>query len=180
MKMRRNISIWPPRRPWRRPRRQIRLFWLIMRTFMLVIVLGIGGMLSVIGLVAWKSASDSDTQYGPPRSERMYAETLANYYVARGHSWRGVDRYLEDFTPPGPMRPPVAVVVDARSRVVASLDNDITIGQMLESPPLESGVPIIVRGNQVGTMLLWSSSFDARRHGPADGPWLLLAGECWR
>ncbi|NOK61659.1 MAG: hypothetical protein GFH27_549313n67 [Chloroflexi bacterium AL-W] len=139
--------------------------------FILVIILGVCGMMGFFGLAVagFRDAADDEFDYDFQRTERAYAATLADYYVARGNSWRDLDQRLNDmFT--GPFFSNFAVIDEDR-RVVASVNSSLSIGQTIESTwTPKHGVPIEVRGDQVGTLILRTDMHPSDVGPPGDPP----------
>ncbi|MFN2269431.1 MAG: sensor histidine kinase [Anaerolineae bacterium] len=126
------------------------LFWKLMIAFAVVILVGIGGALLVAGRVAdaeFRRYAGSENRW-----EDTVAE-LADYYAANG-SWDGVEAVL--FPGQGRGRsqgsgPPVRLV-DADGLIVASR-SEFDVGQEASARDLRAGLPILVDGEQVGTLL---------------------------
>jgi signal transduction histidine kinase len=126
------------------------LFWKLMVAFAVVILVGIGGAL----LVAGRVAEAEFRRYAG--SENRWEDTvadLADYYAANG-SWGGVEVVL--FPGQGRGRgqssgPPVRLV-DADGLIVASR-SESDVGQEPSAGELRAGLPILVDGEQVGTLL---------------------------
>lgn len=134
-------------------RRSMLLFWVVLRAFILVIVLSICGMLAffitVIDLTNHNEGFVRDFR----QPAFTYADALTDYYIDQGNSWAGVDQQLHRF--------PVVIVVDERRQVVGSLDPALPPGQVLERRELVGGIPIIVQGQRVGTVLPWQLGQDS-------------------
>jgi two-component system OmpR family sensor kinase/two-component system sensor histidine kinase BaeS len=151
-----------------------RLFWIMLAAFALVIVLGVGGMVTFFSLATasmWhQMAADSAVWSGPvapavpraPREPSMgeppaqwprmsteeWAALLAASYEAHGRSWAEVEREVP---------PPVwagYVLVDERGRVIASNTRSYEVGDSAHKRDIEAGTPIIARGDRVGTLLI--------------------------
>jgi two-component system OmpR family sensor kinase/two-component system sensor histidine kinase BaeS len=138
-----------------------RLFWSILVAFALVIGLGVCGMLGFVGLAfagVWQPAMMRDTFQ---ETQRSYASSLGDYYIAHGNSWAGVDQRLDGPPFAGPGGFFSYTVADGSGNVIASNDQR-QIGKQLDGGTLVRGVPIEVRGERVGTFFL--------RSGPAAGP----------
>ena len=73
-----------------------RIFWTLLASFALVIVLGICGMLGFIGLVLSGVWQPSSVRESFDATERGYGVILGDYYVANGNSWLGVEQRLDD------------------------------------------------------------------------------------
>jgi signal transduction histidine kinase len=126
------------------------LFWKLMVVFAVVILVGIGGALLVAGRVA-------DAEFRRyAGSENRWEDTVADlsgYYAANG-SWDGVEVVL--FPGQGRGRsqasgPPVRLA-DADGLIVASR-SESDLGQEAGAGDLRAGLPILVGGEQVGTLL---------------------------
>src|SRR5689334_20835346 len=100
-----------------------RLFWSILIAFALAIGLSVCGMLVFIGLAAsgvWQPAMIRDT-FG--ETQRSYAASLADYYVAHGNSWSGIDQRFDSPPFAGPNGGFISyTLADTSGRVVASSD----------------------------------------------------------
>jgi two-component system sensor histidine kinase BaeS len=129
------------------------LFWKLMAAFAVVILIGIGGAL----LLASRTTEVEFRRYAHGdevgRWEEVAAD-LADYYAARG-SWDGVEAVL----PGGRGRgrgagggPPLRLA-DARDRIVAG-QAGAPVGEMATAEELRDGLPIVVDGQQAGTLLL--------------------------
>jgi hypothetical protein len=73
-----------------------RLFWIMLLSFALVIVLSVCGMLGFFGLVfsgRWQPAAVTE---GFQSFQRNYALSLGDYYEANGDSWAGVEKRLAE------------------------------------------------------------------------------------
>jgi len=129
------------------------LFWKLMVAFAVVILTGIGGAL----LLAGRTTEVEFRRYAHGgevgRWEEVTAD-LADYYAARG-SWDGVEAVL----PGGRGRgggagggPPLRLA-DAQDRIVAGQAGAL-VGEMATAEELRNGLPIVVDGQQAGTLLL--------------------------
>jgi two-component system OmpR family sensor kinase/two-component system sensor histidine kinase BaeS len=128
-----------------------RLFWTMLLAFTLVIVSGICGM---VGFFVVSAAAFRD--WGPSRddgqrAERAYAEALADYYIAHGGSWEGLDRRVDDLL--GGAFFFKFAVVDNDGRIVASADPALQPGQQVNTNQIARGEPIEARGERVGTLI---------------------------
>jgi len=128
------------------------LFWKLMTAFTVVIMIGIGGAL----LLAGRTTEVEFRRYAHggdmSRREGMVAD-LADYYATRG-SWEGVETVLEREHGRGHSAggPPLRLT-DADGRIVAD-QTGADIGKMVSAEELEAGLPIIVDGKRVGTLLM--------------------------
>jgi signal transduction histidine kinase len=126
------------------------LFWKLMIAFAVVILIGIGGALLIAGRVAeveFRRYTGSENRWEDTATE------LADYYAANG-SWDGVAAVL--FPGQGRGRgqsggPPIRLA-DAGGHIVASRAEP-DLGQKASAGELRAGLPIIVDGKQVGTLL---------------------------
>ncbi len=138
-----------------------RLFWSILTAFALVIGLSVCGMLGFFGLAVsgiWQPDSMHDS-FG--ETQRSYADSLGDYYVAHGNSWAGIDERLD--------RPPFIgpnggfinyTLADTNGRVVASSDQR-QVGEQADAAMDKRGVPVEINGERVGTFLVRSGPFAA-------------------
>src|SRR5262245_27567871 len=130
-----------------------RLFWIMLLSFALVIVLSVCGMLGFIGLAAsgrWQTDAVTESIQA---FQRNYALSLGDYYEANGESWAGVDQRFD--VPPfgGPNSWVGYALVSADGRIVASSDHNLPKGTQIDPRDLKSGIPITARGAQVGTLV---------------------------
>jgi two-component system OmpR family sensor kinase/two-component system sensor histidine kinase BaeS len=136
-----------------------RLFWSILIAFAFVIGLSVCGMLGFFGLAVsgiWQPATMRDT-FG--ETQRSYADSLGDYYVAHGNSWAGIDQRLD--SPPfvGPNGGFINyTLADANGRVVASSD-DQQIGDQADAAIVRRGIPVEINGARVGTFVVRSGPF---------------------
>src|SRR4051812_47136178 len=138
-----------------------RLFWSILIGFALAIGLSVCGMLVFIGLAVsgiWQPAMMRDTF---SETQRSYADSLGDYYVAHGNSWSGIDQRLD--SPPF-MGPSGGffnyTLADTTGRVVASSDQRL-VGEQADPAMDKRGIPVEVNGTRVGTFLIRSGPFAA-------------------
>lgn len=131
----------------------------MLRTFMLVILLSICGMFGFFGFVLRGSAPPEMFRDEMQHVPRVYADALADFYVAQGHSWNGIDRRLADLALVNPFHRSAVAVVDARGQVVASQDRRYPVGRAVNDRVLEQGIPVLVQGSRVGTILLPEPGF---------------------
>src|SRR5215213_32755 len=138
-----------------------RLFWSILTAFALVIGLSVCGMLGFFGLAVsgiWQPATMRDT-FG--ETQRSYADSLGDYYVAHGNSWAGIDERLD--SPPfiGPNGGFISyTLADTNGRVVASSDHQ-QVGAQADATMVKRGVPVEINGTRVGTFFVHSGPFAA-------------------
>src|SRR5690349_4815832 len=108
-----------------------RLFWTMLLAFILVIMLGVCGMLSFVGLAAAGIWQMGPAHMGFEQSGHAFADAVADYYVAHDDSWAGLDQRLVELMP-GPTNFFEAVVVDTHGVVVASTGRSPRIGQQVD------------------------------------------------
>jgi len=126
------------------------LFWKLIVIFAVVILIGIGGALVVAGRVAeveFRRYAGSENRWQDTVSE------LADYYVTNG-SWDGVDGVLSRGRGRGQGQggsPPVRLA-DVDGRIIFDRDGT-SVGQMARDAELEAGLPVVIDGEQVGTLL---------------------------
>ena len=139
------------------------LFWKIMAAFALVVAVTVGGVI----LVARQTTTNEFRQYmfsGGAGQDQLAAQ-LADYYTQNG-SWSGLEAYIGESSmmtrgggPAGPAGQGGfgrrIVVVDAQGNVVAD-STGATRGQ-LPSSQLSRGVPIVAKGQRVGTLIVSGS-----------------------
>ncbi len=126
------------------------LFWKLMVAFAVVILIGIGGALVLAGRVAeveFRRYAGSENRW------RDTVSDLADYYAAHG-SWDGVDSVLSRGRGRGQGQsggPPVRLA-DADGRIVFDQADD-GVGQVARNAELAAGLPVVVDGERVGTLL---------------------------
>jgi len=133
------------------------LFWKLMAAFAAVILIGIGGAL----LLAGRTTAVEFRRYahsGDASRWEAMADELADYYATH-RSWDSVNAILRRGRGAGG-GPPVRLV-DAQGRVVAG-QTAADVDQTATAGELEAGLPIIVDGRLVGTLL------------PPGGEWLTV------
>jgi signal transduction histidine kinase len=125
------------------------LFWKLMLAFAVVILVGIGGALLLAGRV-------TEVEFRRYAGESRWQETaaeVADYYAAH-ESWDGVESVL--FSGQGRGRDqgsgPPARLADAEGRIVASR-SATDAGKVVSAEELGAGLPIVVDGKLVGTLL---------------------------
>ncbi|MDY7080104.1 MAG: ATP-binding protein [Chloroflexota bacterium] len=128
------------------------LFWKLMVVFAIVILIGIGGALLLVGRITEaefrRYARGSDDNGS--RWEEMAAD-LASYYAAHGN-WNGVEALLRRGHGRGPGTGPPLRLADTSGRFVAG-QTGAGVGQTASASELEAGLPILVDGELVGTLL---------------------------
>ena len=129
------------------------LFWKLMAAFAVVILVGIGGAL----LLAGRTTEAEFRRYtrGSDDTGRWEetAADLAGYYATHT-GWDGVDTLLRRGYGRGRAEgggPPLRLA-DADGRIVAD-QSGASEGKMASASELEAGLPILVDGRQVGTLL---------------------------
>jgi signal transduction histidine kinase len=121
------------------------LFGKLMAVFAVVILIGIGGALMLAGRAA-------EVEFRRYAGENRWQDTvseLADYYAATG-SWDGVDSVLSRGRGQGG-GPPVRLA-DAENRIAFDRGGD-SVGQVAGGVELAAGLPIVVDGERVGTLL---------------------------
>jgi signal transduction histidine kinase len=129
---------------------RVSLFWKLMIAFAAVILVGIGGALLIAGCVAeveFRRYAGSESRWEDTAAE------LADYYAANG-SWDGVEELL--FPGQGRGRgqgggPPVRLAGEDGRIVAGRVASDV--GQEVGVLEMRAGLPIVVDGKQVGTLL---------------------------
>ncbi|MBN1813236.1 MAG: HAMP domain-containing protein [Anaerolineae bacterium] len=125
-------------------------FWKLMAAFAVVILIGIGGALLMAGRVAeveFRRYAGSENRWQDTASE------LADYYAANG-SWDGVAEVFSRGRGRGQGQgggPPVRLA-DVDGRIVFDREG-ASVGQVARNAELEAGLPIVVDGERVGTLL---------------------------
>ena len=127
--------------------------------------------LAAIGVVGAFFLRATDTEFrqyvvaSGMGSQAAAAEALTEYYLLQG-SWEGVESLLAQLGPGamgmgmmgrgglggGGMAGPNLAVADAGGRVLASRTGEL-VGETLPQSVIAQGVPILVSGRQVGTLL---------------------------
>ncbi|MDY6878073.1 MAG: ATP-binding protein [Chloroflexota bacterium] len=129
------------------------LFWKLVATFAVVILVGIGGALLLAGRtteVEFRRYARGSDAAG--RWEEMVTD-LAGYYAVHT-GWDGVESLLRRGYGRGRAEgggPPLRLA-DANGRIVAD-QSGAGVGKMTSASELEAGQPILVDGRQVGTLL---------------------------
>ena len=129
------------------------LFWKLMAAFTVVILIGIGGAL----LLAGRTTEAEFRRYahsGDMSRWEEVAAALADYYAAH-ESWDGAEAVLTRGRGQGRGAgggPPLRVA-DAQGRIVAG-QSGVPASQTVPAEELEVGLPVLVDGDRVGTLLL--------------------------
>jgi signal transduction histidine kinase len=139
---------------------KLRLFWTMLLAFVLVIVLGIVGTFFAFGIAVMLADRDH-TLPAPPMLGRFsvddappaLADSLGDYYTAHGNSWEGLDARLAALGVARSFGAGGLVVLDAEGRTVASGIPAVPLGRPFPADQQAQGRPILVRGEQVGTLL---------------------------
>jgi signal transduction histidine kinase len=130
---------------------RLSLFWKLMAAFALVLVVGVGG----VTFVARQTTTSEFRQYmfGGGSSLDQVVAQLADYYAQNG-SWDGVLALVSgNGMGGGMMRGGMGgrlILADAHGNIVA--DSSGTAGGQMSSGQLARGVPIVVKGQRVGTL----------------------------
>jgi signal transduction histidine kinase len=127
----------------------------------------LGVALAAIALVAILTLRTTDDQFrryvisSGMGAQDAVALTLTEYYGNRG-SWEGVEPLLLELGPGGMgmgrgrnaagMAGPNLAVADPSGRVIASRSGEL-VGELLPPHVLSQGVPLILSGQQIGTLL---------------------------
>jgi signal transduction histidine kinase len=134
---------------------KIRLFWIIVFSFILVIVLGIGGMLIFSRLAI---ANDWPTEFITEEvietRNQAYAQAFADYYVAHDRSWQGVDQRIHNLLLGGGPAVPHITIVATDGTIIASNEHRWKRDRTLPERFLEYGHPIVVEGQPVGIVIV--------------------------
>lgn len=125
------------------------LFWKLTAAFTLVILAGIGGTLLLAGRTAEVEFRRYASSSNAGRWDEM-ADELTDYYAAHG-GWEDVEEVFSRGRGHGRGSPPMALA-DADSLVVAGQDAEV--GQRADAEALEAGLPILLHGERVGTLLM--------------------------
>jgi signal transduction histidine kinase len=133
---------------------KLRLFWIMLLAFVLVIVLGVCGMLGFFGLAFAGVWQPEEFRSGFQGAQKTYVATLADYYVAHDGSWSGVEQRLNGSPFGGPTNFLGYALADADGRVVVSNDRNYPLGRVLAPAERDRGTPVTARGARVGTFLL--------------------------
>ena len=142
--------------------------------FALSIVVGVCGMIGFAGLTLGGVLS-SPVRDSLRDAPEAYAAALADYYIANGGSWAGVERRLD--APPftGSFSFVDYTLTDRGGRTVATTVTRPPRGMRMWDEPLNSA-PVIARGERVGTLLVLRHSGppEAWDTGRDSGPALFL------
>jgi signal transduction histidine kinase len=137
--------------------------WIKLTAAFLVVSLAAIGLVALISLRATATEFRQYVVASGTGNQAVAAETLAEYYSARG-SWAGVEQVLGQLGPgvmgmgmgrgmaAAGIAGPNFAVVDPGGRVIASRTGEV-VGEILPAAVLSQGVPIVVGGRQVGTLL---------------------------
>jgi two-component system OmpR family sensor kinase/two-component system sensor histidine kinase BaeS len=156
------------------------LFWTMLLAFVLVIVLGMAGTFTAFGLavtIADREEAFEPMHEGRDTAREAFGATLADYYVARGGSWAGLDERVAALERPTMLGFSRMVVVDAQGRVVASVAN-LPTGMQLPPEQIARGEPVRVEGIRVGTLLFVDGRLAGaeRESGPPPFFWRMARG----
>jgi signal transduction histidine kinase len=130
----------------------MRLFTKFLLAFVAVVLLAVG----IVAVLANRAAQREVTglMAGGHSDQARLAAELAGYY--RGHGgWDGVQSVLRAPQPMRQMMGPRLVLADASGRVVADSGTGL-IGSSLPASDLAAGQPVLVDGQQVGSLLAYS------------------------
>lgn len=142
-----------------RKRSRLGLFWRLMGAFLIVVLC----MAVLFNWLARRATRDEFTVYTTAASQQqaaVLAQVLGNYYLNNNGSWENLDRALRTPRPgmmrgrPGMLMGPARVLVaDTNGRIVADSQGELH-NTLLGNDNLNSGAPITVDGDQVGTVLV--------------------------
>jgi two-component system OmpR family sensor kinase/two-component system sensor histidine kinase BaeS len=124
-----------------------RLFGTLLLAFALVIVLGVCGTLGFFGLAVAGIWEPTPIRESIQSSQGAYARALADYYVAHGRSWEGVEQRLDSLPYGGSLSPVTLVVLDEQGREIASseragsTDERVYTRHDVVVEPAQPGVP---------------------------------------
>ncbi len=135
-------------------RKKPRLFWMMLRVFILVIVMGVGGMLAVFGLSLAGIWQPAPIRESTQETQRIYSASLGDYYLAHGRSWAGVEQRLTRPLLGGPTGFVDYILLDEKGRVVTSTSRTHTAGEKFDTERFNRGFPIEVEGKRVGTLVM--------------------------
>ncbi|KAB8140475.1 HAMP domain-containing protein [Chloroflexia bacterium SDU3-3] len=122
------------------------IFWTLLASFALVILIGICGMVGFVTLAAsgvWQPAAVRE-QIG--KNQRMYGEVLGDFYVANGKSWDGIEGRIDQFLV---VKHGDYVIVDTSGNVVAG---DSSIVPVVSGRRPGRNIAILAQGKQIGTL----------------------------
>lgn len=129
-----------------------RLFWQLLATFAILIVFAVAST-SALNNASFRQIAGRGFQRSLEQTQRALAATLADYYVAHGNSWAGVEDRLDTllhagWSLPGPS--PDYILFDGAGVPIAA------VGQRAKAPHMSPapGAPILVDGVRVGTLVL--------------------------
>ena len=129
------------------------LFWKLMAAFAVVILVGIGGVL----LLAGRTTEVEFRRYAHGSDLERWEEVAAaagEHYAAQG-TWVGVEAVLprRQGQGRGAGGSNLLRLADSQGRVVASRPEG-AVGETIVAAELRAGLPIVVAGERVGTLLL--------------------------
>ena len=134
---------------------RVRLFWQLLATFALLIVFGVGGTAALIGVQFWQITSQR-LPATLEANQHIWVALLADYYVAHGGSWAGVEGRLDALLAAEGWFPEASIgygLLDANGELVAQ--GGAAYQELLRRQPASmTGAPIMVNDLQVGTLLL--------------------------
>lgn len=126
-----------------------RLFWLLLSSFLLVIVLGICGIVGFVTMTTRTFAAPDPFGVDGLPSLNTTASDLGRYYQTNHDSWDGVATYIEQ-TPSGSSPFVEYALVDSKGNILAStLPEPYTPS----AQQLHFGVPVIVDGAKIATVV---------------------------
>ncbi|MBN1179404.1 MAG: HAMP domain-containing protein [Anaerolineae bacterium] len=132
------------------------LFWKLTLSFALATVIGVGGAL----LVAGYSTTLAFERYahGAGLDQEGTTNVLIEYYATYG-SWDGVESALQSGRGRGigPGRLASVRLADADGHILIDPD-EANVGQQASRTDIRNGIPLVVAGEQVGTLLLPGST----------------------
>ena len=138
---------------------RIRLFWQLIGAFVILIIVGIGGTMSLIG-VTFSQIYAQNLPSALRSIEDSWTISLADYYVAHDNSWVGVGSRLdtmlewEDWFPGAS----VGYVLTDRDGTVIVQHGDDTLAWINERGAMHPGRPILVDNVEVGRLALIAPS----------------------
>jgi signal transduction histidine kinase len=138
---------------------RIRLFWQLIVAFVILIIFGIGGTMSLIG-VTFGQIYSQNLPSALQSIENSWTVSLADYYVAHDNSWAGVGSRLdtmlqwEDWFPGAS----VGYVLTDRDGAVIVQHGDHTLAWLNERGTTRPGHPIVVDNVEVGRLALIAPS----------------------
>lgn len=126
-----------------------KLFWTVLLTFLMVIAIGIGGMLSIFGLAIAGVWQPRNWEGNLSEMQSVYADKLALYYRTHDNAWPS-DIQNRGLPLDGPAQFLGFVIHDDQGMIIATNDRRLNRQAPLANDIQQRSSPIIVDGKTVG------------------------------